>query len=149
MMSCTSKLIGRVLGYLGIVCLMLAATPGGRLLGQDKEKPMRVFEMRTYITEPGRLEALHKRFREHTNRLFVKHGMTLIGYWTPAEGPEAENTLVYILAFPSREARDASFKAFGEDPEWKTVRAASEKDGKIVKQVISQFLTPTDYSPIK
>jgi hypothetical protein len=132
-------------------CVVLAAAcPSGAVGADEKEQAMpRVFEMRTYITEPGRLEALHKRFREHTNRLFVKHGMTLIGYWTPSSGPESENTLVYILAFPSHEARDASFKAFGEDSEWKRVKAESEKDGKIVKQVISQFLAPTDYSPIK
>ena len=115
----------------------------------ERKNDTRVFEMRTYICEEGRLDALNKRFREHTNRLFVKHGITLIGYWTPMEGDEAKNTLIYILAFPSREARDASFKAFGADPDWKKARDESEKDGKIVKQVISKFLTPTDYSPIK
>ncbi len=109
----------------------------------------RVFEMRTYTTHPGRLDALHKRFREHTNSIFVKHGMSLIGYWTPAEGPEAENTLVYILAYPSMAAREASWKAFREDPNWMKAREESEADGKIVMKVDSVFLNPTDYSPIR
>ncbi len=106
----------------------------------------RLFEMRTYHTHPGRLDALNARFRDHTNKLFVKHGMELVGYWTPQDKPD---TLVYILAYPSREAREASWKAFQADPEWKEAREASEKDGKIVDKVESVFLDPTDYSPIK
>jgi hypothetical protein len=109
----------------------------------------RFFEMRTYTAHPGKLVDLHKRFRDHTNRLFVKHGMTLIGYWTPTDGPEAENTLVYILAYPSREARDESWKAFRADPDWIKASTESEMNGKIVLKVESKFLTPTDYSPIK
>ncbi|MBX7166589.1 MAG: NIPSNAP family protein [Pirellulales bacterium] len=109
----------------------------------------RYYELRTYICHEGRLEALHKRFREHTTKLFEKHGMTNIGYWVPADGPEAADTLIYLLAYPSAEARAASWKAFMADPEWKTVREASEKDGPIVKKVISKFLTPTDYSALK
>ena len=109
----------------------------------------RVFEMRTYTTHPGRLDALHKRFGGHTNRIFVKHGMSLIGYWTPAEGPESKNTLVYILAYPSRTARDAAWQAFRDDPEWKRAKEASERDGKIVDKVVSVFLNATDYSPIQ
>jgi hypothetical protein len=106
----------------------------------------RLFEMRTYHTHPGRLDALNARFRDHTNKLFVKHGMDLVGYWTPQDKPD---TLVYILAYPSREAREASWKAFNADPDWKAAREASEKDGKIVDKVESVFLDPTDYSPIK
>ncbi len=109
----------------------------------------RFFEMRIYTSHPGKLADLNTRFRDHTNRLFVKHGMTLIGYWTPTEGPEAENTLIYILAYPSREARDASWKAFRADPEWIKASTESEKNGKIVEKVESKFMTPTDYSPIK
>src|SRR4051812_11643425 len=109
----------------------------------------RLFEMRTYTATEGKLDALHARFRDHTNKLFVKHGMELIGYWTPADGEKSKNTLVYILAYPSREARDASWKAFSADPEWKAAREASEKDGKIVAKTESVFLKPTDYSPMK
>jgi hypothetical protein len=109
----------------------------------------RFFELRIYTANPGKLDALNARFRNHTNKLFVKHGMELIGYWTPADGPESENTLIYILAYPSREAREASWKAFQADPDWKTARAESEKDGRLVEKVESKFLNPTDYSPIK
>lgn len=109
----------------------------------------RVFEMRTYYTLPGRLPALHKRFSEHTNSLFVKHGMSLIGYWTPAEKPGADNTLIYILAYPSMEAREKSWNAFRDDPTWQKAREESEKDGKIVDKVESTFLRATQYSPIQ
>jgi uncharacterized protein (DUF1330 family) len=119
-------------------------------LGADAPKPQRVFELRTYHTHPGRLDALNKRFREHTNRLFQKHGMELIGYWTPQDEAKGKaDTLVYILAFPSREAAAASWKAFQADPEWHAARDASEQDGKIVAKVESVFLDPTDYSALK
>ena len=75
--------------------------------------------------------------------------MDLIGYWTPVEGEEKDNTLVYILAYPNREARDASWKAFAADPDWRAAYAASRADGPLVKKVESKFLSPTDYSPIK
>ncbi len=110
----------------------------------------RVFEMRTYHAHPGRLDALNKRFREHTCRLFQKHGMKLIGFWTPEDENQGKaDTLVYILAYPSREAAKASWKAFQDDPEWKKAREESEKDGKIVAKVESVYLNPTDYSAIK
>jgi hypothetical protein len=114
-----------------------------------KAADTRVFELRTYTAHPGRLDALNARFRDHTNRLFVKHGMELVGYWTPTEGPEAENTLVYILAFPNRAARDAAWDAFRKDPDWLKARDASEKSGPIVLKVESKLLNPTDYSPMK
>ena len=114
-----------------------------------EEKGERFFEMRTYITHDGKLDDLHKRFRDHTNRIFQKHGMQLVGYWTPTDGDDAENTLVYMLAYESRDARDKAWAAFKADPEWQKVYKASREDGPIVKQVISKFLTPTDYSPIK
>jgi hypothetical protein len=109
----------------------------------------RLFEMRTYITNEGKMPELHKRFREHTNKLFEKHGMTLVGYWTPVEGDNAADTLVYILAYPDRESREKSWKAFMADPDWQAAYKASHANGPLVKKVISQFLTPTDYSPIK
>jgi len=110
----------------------------------------RVFEMRTYIASPGKIEALHARFRDHTCKLFEKHGMTNIGYWQATTGDNAENTLVYILAYPSKEAREASWKAFQADEQWNKVKAESEKDGvKLAAKVTSIFLKPTDYSAIK
>jgi NIPSNAP len=109
----------------------------------------RVFEVRTYYAEPGKMEALHARFRDHTNKLFVKHGMTLIGFWSPLDAKEAEQKMVYILAYPSKEAREKSWKDFQNDPAWTTAKAASEKDGKLVGKVDVVFLKATDYSPIK
>lgn len=117
-------------------------------LAQGKPEP-RLFEMRIYTAAEGKLDALNARFRDHTNRLFVKHGIALIGYWTPVEGPESKTTLIYILAYPSREAREKSWEAFRKDPDWIAARDASEKDGKLLDKVETKFLTPTDYSPIK
>jgi hypothetical protein len=109
----------------------------------------RVFEIRTYTTEEGKLDALNARFRNHTMRLFEKHGMTNIGYWTPEDGPLSHNTLIYILAHPSREAAKKNWEAFGSDPEWQKVREESEANGKIVTKVESVFVDATDYSPMK
>ena len=117
-------------------------------MAQEKSE-QRVFEMRTYTTHPGKLDALNKRFRDHTVKLFEKHGMTNVGYWVPMDGEKANNTLIYILAHKSKEAAAASFKAFGADPEWQKARDESEKGGKIVQKVESVFLKPVDYSAIK
>lgn len=113
---------------------------------QSNKLEARVFEMRTYTTAAGRLPVLHKRFREHTNYLFVKHGMTLVGYWTPTEKAE---TLVYILAYPNMDARKKSWDGFMADAAWKKAWADSKKDGPVVTKVDSYFLNPTDYSPIR
>lgn len=135
------------LALLAVASAFLSSAP---LRAADGDKKAdRFFEMRTYIAAEGKLDALNSRFRDHTNKLFVKHGMTLVGYWTPSEGPEAKNTLVYILAYPSREAREASWKAFAADPDWKAAKEASETQGKLVDKVEIKYLTPTDYSPIK
>jgi len=111
--------------------------------------PARIFEIRTYHTFPGRLEALNKRFREHTMKVFEKHGMTNIAYWTFEDSPAKENTLIYVIAHPSREAAAKHWSEFHDDPEWKAISADSEKDGKIVEKVDSVFVDATDYSPLK
>jgi hypothetical protein len=108
----------------------------------------RVFELRTYIAAEGKMEALNARFREHTVELFEKHGMEVIGFWTP-EGTEGANTLVYLMAYPSAEERAKSWKAFADDPEWKKVYAESQKDGSLTTKIESKILAPTDYSPMK
>jgi len=112
----------------------------------------RVFEMRTYYAAPGKLDALHARFRDHTMALFEKHGMTNLGYWTPiatapGEAENPDNKLIYVIAYPSKEAGEASWKAFGSDPDWKKAQGESEKDGKLVSKVDRLFLNATDYSP--
>ena len=109
----------------------------------------RVFELRTYTAAPGKLDALHKRFRDHTVKLLSKHGVTHVGYWAPADAPLAENTLIYVLAHPSREAAKKSWDAFRADPDWIKARDESQKDGSLTTKVESVFLNPTDYSPIK
>jgi hypothetical protein len=122
------------------------AAPSTNSLAKDS----RFFEMRTYHAAPGKLEALHSRFRDFTNKLFTKHGMTMVGYWVPMtkEG-QYENTLVYVLAFSSHEAHDKAWKEFADDPEWKAAKSDSEKNGKLVEKVDSVYMTATDYSPIK
>lgn len=107
------------------------------------------FELRTYITPPGKLAALNARFRDHTCALFKKHGMTLVGFWTPATGPTADNTLIYVLSHASKEAAEASWKAFRADPDWIKAKAASEVDGPLTEKVEGLGLLPTDYSPMK
>lgn len=111
-------------------------------------KDSRCFEMRTYYAAPGRAEALHKRFREHTMKLFEKHGMTNLAYFIPDDKPDV---LVYYMAYPSRAAREASWKAFAADPAWQAVKKASEEaaGGSLTSKVESVFLQATDYSPVK
>ncbi|MBY0374723.1 MAG: NIPSNAP family protein [Bryobacteraceae bacterium] len=109
----------------------------------------RVFELRTYTTFDGKLENLNARFRNHTTKIFEKHGMTNIGYWVPMDEPKKSNTLIYLLAHKSREEAKKSWDAFRNDPEWKKVAAESEKDGKINQKVESIYLEPVDYSKIK
>jgi hypothetical protein len=106
-----------------------------------------VFEFRTYTTNPGKLPDLNKRFRDHTMRLFEKHGISNVGYWVPQDKPD---TLVYIVRHTSRAAATQSWKAFLNDPEWKKVYQESEKNGPLLKKrPESHFMTATDYSPIK
>jgi len=105
----------------------------------------RCYEMRTYYAAEGKLDDLNARFRDHTCRLFAKHGIVNIGYWMPMENPDRK--LIYLLAYPSREARETSWKAFGADPDWKTAMKASEANGRLVSKVESVFLSATDYSP--
>ena len=109
----------------------------------------RVFEIRTYTTPEGKLDALKARFRDHTVKLFEKHGMTNVGYWTPQDAPLSQNTLIYILAHQSREAAKKSWDAFRSDPDWVKAKAASEVNGPLTTKVESVFATPTDFSPMK
>jgi NIPSNAP len=109
----------------------------------------RVFELRTYTAKPGKIDALHARFRDHTFKLFDKHHMTVIGFWKPTDEQLAKQQLVYLLAFPSQEAGKNSWKEFQADPQWKAVKETSEKDGPLVDNIVSIFLNPTDFSPLK
>jgi hypothetical protein len=114
-----------------------------------QEKPMsRMYELRTYTTHPGRLEALLKRFRDHTLKLFEKHGMKNEMYWLPTDPAKKDNTLIYIVSHESEEAAKKSWDAFRNDPEWIKARDASEVDGKIVLKVESVYLNLLDFSKL-
>jgi uncharacterized protein (DUF1330 family) len=118
--------------------------------GEDPASAPRIFELRTYYLNDGKLTDLHKRFRDHTCQLLKKHGAELIGFWTPVDEKDGKGTkLIYLVAFPSREAAKKTWEAFGKDPEWRKVYAESHKDGVLVKNVDSVFLEPTDYSAMK
>jgi hypothetical protein len=105
----------------------------------------RYYELRIYYCHPGKLDALLERFTNHTTKLFEKHGMENVGYWVPINNEK--NTLYYILAFPDRASRDASFKSFVADPVWKEVAAKSEANGKIVESITSIFMKGADLIP--
>jgi hypothetical protein len=109
----------------------------------------RVFEIRTYTAQDGKLPDLQARFRNHTVALFKKHGLENVGYWVPTDPPLSQNTLIYVLAHPSRDEAKRNWDAFRNDPDWKKVRAESEANGPVVSKVESVFVSPTDYSPIK
>jgi hypothetical protein len=109
----------------------------------------RVFEIRTYHTLPGRLDALNQRFRNHTLKMFEKHGMTNVAYWTFQDSPAKENTLIYVISHASREQAKKNWAAFVADPEWKKIAEESQRDGKIIEKIESVFVDATDYSPLK
>jgi hypothetical protein len=109
----------------------------------------KVYELRTYTAPDGKLEDLHARFRNHTMRIFQKHGIENVAYFRPQDAPASQNTLIYLIAHKSRDAAKQSWSAFQKDPEWQKVAADSQVNGKIVASVQSIFLDPTDYSPMK
>ncbi len=110
----------------------------------------RLYELRTYFAMPGKLEDIHKRFRDHTMSIFAKHGMTVVGFWGPVYKKDgSENKLVYLLSFKDRAERDAKWKEFASDPEWQKVAKESDANGKILEKVESVFLSETDYAPAK
>ncbi len=138
-----------LLQALPIIALLPAAVRAEAVL--EKSEPASstaaVYELRIYHVYEGKLDDLLKRFREHTTRLFEKHGMKNVAYWTPLDDPLKARTLIYILAHPSREAAASNWKAFQDDPNWQKVRDQSEANGKIVEKVDSTFMALTDFSP--
>lgn len=138
-------------------CLALAATAAPVSAQQTASAPAEraaldprtaIYELRTYYPAPGKLDALNARFREHTLALFEKHGMRNVAYWNESPTEQApDGRVIYVLAFPSRAARGASWQAFVADPEWRAVVARSEANGKLLAKIESVFMTMTDYSP--
>lgn len=109
----------------------------------------KVYELRTYTATPGNLDNLHARFRDHTIEIFEGHGMKIVGFWTPTDEEGAEDTLIYVLEHASQDAANASWRAFGQDPEWERVSAASNANGPILAGVERRYMEATDYSPLK
>jgi hypothetical protein len=138
---------------------LLQALPGAALFspplwaaaGQGGTNPAPgsagVYELRVYHAAAGKLPDLLARFRDHTIKIFNQHGIESVAYWTPMDEPEKSNTLIYVLHHPSREAAAANWKSFQDDPTWKSVREASEANGKLVEKVDSTYLALTDFSP--
>ena len=108
-----------------------------------------VYELRTYTAPEGKLGELNARFRNHTIRIFNKHGMKSVLYMTPQDAPDSANTLIYVLEHPNREAAKKAWADFQADPEWQKVSTESQVNGRIVSKVVSVFADPTDYSPMK
>ncbi|MEQ8407703.1 MAG: NIPSNAP family protein [Gammaproteobacteria bacterium] len=121
---------------------------GGLFWGTSAQE-QKVFELRTYTATEGNLENLHNRFRDHTVRIFRKHGMEIVGFWRPTDPELAEDTLIYVLEHQSQAAADASWAAFGQDPEWQSVSEASNANGSILAGVERQYMIATDYSPLQ
>jgi NIPSNAP protein len=138
---------------LSLISVGVAAFAAGFSVGQEGKVNTRVYELRTYTTLPGRLPALHKRFAEHTLKLFEKHGMRNEAYWTPLDDERKDNTLIYVVSHESREAADKNWQAFGADPDWQKARAASEAEsagGKILAKPPERvWMKLTEYSPVK
>ena len=114
--------------------------------GEAMPNSGKVYELRIYHAMPGKLDTLIARFRDHTDKLFAKHGMKSVAYWTALDEPTKSSTLFYILEHPSRDAATANWKSFQDDPDWKAVKAKSEENGKLVEKIDSTFLTLTDFS---
>ena len=118
---------------------------------QDNANPKQastvVYELRIYHASPGKLGELLARFRDHTIKIFDRHGLKSVAYWTPVDEPQKSNTLIYILQHPSREEAAANWKSFRDDPEWKSVKEKSEVNGSLTEKVDSTYLALTDFSP--
>ncbi len=123
----------------------------GAAARQDNANPApasgAVYELRVYHAAAGKLPELLARFREHTVKIFDRHGMKSVAYWTPLDEPEKSSTLIYILHHPSREAAAANWRSFQDDPEWKSVKEKSEANGKLTEKIDSTFMALTDFSP--
>ena len=142
--------MNKLLKMVGISLFSLSIGLGAGILVSTSAQDMdKVFELRIYTATPGNLDNLHARFRDHTTRIFGNHGMKVVGYWTPTSEEESENTLVYMLEHASQDAADASWRAFGQDPEWDRVAEASNANGQILGGSERRYMKATDYSPMK
>ena len=132
---------------ISIVSLIIGLGTG--VFFSTSAQDQKIFELRTYQATPGNLDNLHARFRDHTTRIFRKHGMEVVGYWSPTSEEERDDTLVYLLAHDNQDAADASWQAFIADPEWARVAEASNMNGQILGGIERKYMVATDYSPMK
>ena len=108
----------------------------------------RVFELRIYHVVPGKMPALESRFRDTTSKLMAQHDLKVVGDWVTEGSPDWDNTLVDIVAHPSREDARKNWDAIMADPEFQEVMK-SEQANKLVEKIDSTFMRPTDFSPMK
>jgi hypothetical protein len=137
-----------ILAVCGAAVSLLSAFAVGVQVGRAPDT--RVYELRTYTTNPGRLPALQKRFADHTMRLFSKYGMRNELYFVPTDSARRDHTLIYLISHESQAAADRSWKAFSADTMWVRVRTASEADGTILAKPPERvFMRMTEYSPAR
>jgi hypothetical protein len=105
-----------------------------------------IYELRAYEVVPGRMPALHARFKNHTLGFFKKHGIRVVGFWEAAVG--TSNVLTYLVAFDDPAQRERAWSAFRADPDWLRARDESERDGPIVARIRNELWQPTPYSPL-
>ena len=131
---------------IGLLLSTISMAAPGRP-GHPGKPSTKLYELRIYYPTPGNYANIVDRFRQYTTKIFAKHGMENIGYWTPTDTSRKE--LIYVLAFPDKAARDASWKAFGSDPEWKKISSMPEyANDKILSNITRTFLVPTGFSQI-
>ena len=121
----------RVVAALGIA--FGVAGVGWGYAQQQKQKVQGFYELRIYTAQPGKRDALAERFASRTAAIYARHGITNVGYWIPQQsdpevGISAENSFIYIRAYPSKEERDKRLKARGDDPEFAEVVTKAERD---------------------
>ncbi|MCA9076040.1 MAG: NIPSNAP family protein [Planctomycetaceae bacterium] len=131
-----------------VLGLVIALQFRSRVVAADDETGP-VFQLRIYVMADGKLDVMNERFREHTTKLFERHGIENVGYWVATDKPHSENMLIYLLKHKSREAADASWAAFGKDSEWQAIaKATKDQHGNILKEKIdATYMVTTDYSP--
>ena len=138
----------RILAIAGLVFGMLGTAWA---VAERQRAAAQVFELRVYKTMPGKREALADRFRDHTAAMFERAGMTNVGYWNAVTGDDTDDTFIYMLAYPSREARDAMWRELGTYEDFQELIVAVERDDarKLVDTIDARILEPTSYSALQ
>ena len=99
-----------------------------------------IYEIRIYEAAEGKADAMKARFKNEVVRRFPNHGIELLGVF---ESPSDTSRLTYLTRFKSEAERAKAWAAFGADPEWLVVKAATEKNGPLLKNQTVSVLSPT------